>query len=376
MRETAALARQRDAGWRMLLDGRVDPEVERVLDLLLLSDLAASDVQALSGGERQRVAIATALLQGTPLLLLDEPASHLDLAHQRLLVAILLAHAGQGGAVVASLHDLNLAWDLASHVILLDGAGHAVAGTRAEVLGADRLGAEFGVPIHAVAQWRNALRDRRYAAALERSRAMSEARRLRAAVSREGRRAIAALALMASIDAGALTAVDDGGRRVSFDRPPQRVVTLAPSLAELVFAAGAGAALVGVSALSDYPPQARRIARIGDASRLDVERVLALRPEVVLVWQRGATSRELAQLEARNPFCSSSSRAGSTMSARAIERLGAARPRRRSGTARARCAIEALDRFARRHAAAPPGDGLLPGVAATADDRQRPADHQ
>jgi iron complex transport system ATP-binding protein len=151
VRETAALARQRDAGWRMLLDGRVDPEVERVLDLLLLSDLAASEVQTLSGGERQRVAIATALLQETPLLLLDEPASHLDLAHQRLLVAVLLAHAGQGGAVVASLHDLNLAWDLASHVVLLDGAGHAVAGTRAEVLGADRLGAVFGVPIHAVA---------------------------------------------------------------------------------------------------------------------------------------------------------------------------------------------------------------------------------
>ncbi len=151
VRETAALARRRDGGWRMLLDARVDPEVERVLDLLLLSDLAASDVQTLSGGERQRVAIATALLQGTPLLLLDEPASHLDLAHQRLLVAILLAHAGQGGAVVASLHDLNLAWDLASHVVVLDGAGHAVAGPRDEVLGADRLGAVFGVPIHAVA---------------------------------------------------------------------------------------------------------------------------------------------------------------------------------------------------------------------------------
>ncbi|HEY3635390.1 MAG TPA: ABC transporter ATP-binding protein [Caldimonas sp.] len=151
VRETAALARRRDGGWRMLLDERLDPEVERVLGLLLLSGLAASDVQTLSGGERQRVAIATALLQGTPLLLLDEPASHLDLAHQRLLVAVLLAHAGQGGAVVASLHDLNLAWDLASHVVVLDGAGHAVAGPRDEVLGAERLGAVFGVPIHAVA---------------------------------------------------------------------------------------------------------------------------------------------------------------------------------------------------------------------------------
>ena len=78
-------------------------------------------MQALSGGERQRVAIATALLQDAPLLLLDEPASHLDLAHQRLLLALLARPCRQGGAVVASLHDLNLAWDLAGHCSSLDG---------------------------------------------------------------------------------------------------------------------------------------------------------------------------------------------------------------------------------------------------------------
>ena len=151
VRETAALALGREAGWRALLDEHVDADVERVLDRLLLADLAGSDVRALSGGERQRVAIATALLQGAPLLLLDEPASHLDLAHQRLLVDVLLDHAAVGGSVVASLHDLNLAWDLASHVVLLDGAGHALAGPRDEVLVADRLGTVFGVAIHALA---------------------------------------------------------------------------------------------------------------------------------------------------------------------------------------------------------------------------------
>jgi iron complex transport system ATP-binding protein len=152
VRETAALARRRDFGVRSLLDDGVggDDEVERVLDRLLLAPLAATDVQTLSGGERQRVAIATALLQGAPLLLLDEPASHLDLAHERLLVDVLLAHAAAGGAVVASLHDLDLAWDLASHVVLLDGAGHASAGTRDEIFVADRLGAVFGVAIRAL----------------------------------------------------------------------------------------------------------------------------------------------------------------------------------------------------------------------------------
>jgi len=150
VRETAALAHRRDAGWRGAFDGRSDPDVERVLDRLLLVELADSDVQTLSGGERQRVALATALLQGAPLLLLDEPASHLDLAHERLLVDLLLAHAERGGAVVASLHDLDLAWDLASHVVLIDGRGGIVAGLRDDVLVADRLGAVFGVAIHAI----------------------------------------------------------------------------------------------------------------------------------------------------------------------------------------------------------------------------------
>ena len=150
VRETAALAHRRGAGWRVALDRRIDPDVERVLARLLLAELADSDVQTLSGGERQRVALATALLQDAPLLLLDEPASHLDLAHERLLVELLLAHAEGEGAVVASLHDLDLAWDLASHVVLIDGRGGVVAGARDDVLVADRLGAVFGVAIDAI----------------------------------------------------------------------------------------------------------------------------------------------------------------------------------------------------------------------------------
>jgi len=150
VRETATLAHRRDAGWRGAFDQRSDPDVERVLARLLLTELADSDVQTLSGGERQRVALATALLQDAPLLLLDEPASHLDLAHERLLVDLLLAHAAADGAVVASLHDLDLAWDLASHVVLIDGSGDVVAGLRDDILVADRLGAVFGVAIHAI----------------------------------------------------------------------------------------------------------------------------------------------------------------------------------------------------------------------------------
>ena len=98
--------------------------------------------------------------------------------------------------------------------------------------------------------------------------------------------------------AAAFTVADDSGRSVRFERPAERVITLAPGLTELLYAAGGGTALVGTTALSDWPPPARGVPRIGDASRLDVERVLALKPDLVIVWQRGATSRELAQLEA------------------------------------------------------------------------------
>lgn len=150
VRETATLAHRRDRGWRNIASLGDSPEVVAVLDRLGLRALADADVQTLSGGERQRVAIATVLLQEAPILMLDEPASHLDLAHQRLLVDLLLEHAEAGGAVVASLHDLNLAWDLASHCMLLDGAGGALAGRRDEVMAAERLGAVFGVSIDAV----------------------------------------------------------------------------------------------------------------------------------------------------------------------------------------------------------------------------------
>ncbi len=146
--ETAAIATRRGAWWSAT--GDEPDEVLRVLDELDLAALAHADVRHLSGGERQRVAVATALLQGTPLVLLDEPASHLDLAHQRLLLGVLTRRASQGRAVVASLHDVNLAWDLASHAVLLDGGGGVLAGARDAVMTPANLSRAFGVPIDRV----------------------------------------------------------------------------------------------------------------------------------------------------------------------------------------------------------------------------------
>jgi iron complex transport system ATP-binding protein len=133
--ETVRLARRDDDGAAAL---------RLLLDQFDVAPLANADVRTLSGGERQRVALATAWWQGAPLLLLDEPTAHLDLAHQELLVQRLHEH---GGSVVASLHDLNLAWRVATQAVLLDGRGGAVVGTRDEVLTPERLGHAFGVPI-------------------------------------------------------------------------------------------------------------------------------------------------------------------------------------------------------------------------------------
>jgi len=161
-------------------------------------------------------------------------------------------------------------------------------------------------------------------------------------------------ALTGAVDANALTVVDDAGRAFVVERPPQRIVTLAPSLTELVFAAGGGASLVGTSALSDYPPAARTIARIGDAGRLDVEKVIALKPDLVLIWQRGSTSRELEQLEAAGIrlFQLEPRRLGDV--ARAIERLGALLGHEAEANRRASEMRAALDRLRAAHAGVAP----------------------
>ncbi len=80
------------------------------------------------------------------------------------------------------------------------------------------------------------------------------------------------------------------------DVPARRVITLAPHLAEIVFAAGAGPALVGTVEYSDYPQAARDIPRVGDAFRLDRERIMSLRPDLVLAWGGGTPVAVIEQL--------------------------------------------------------------------------------
>lgn len=168
--------------------------------------------------------------------------------------------------------------------------------------------------------------------------------------------AVAAIAVAALLPAaaGALDAIDDAGATVTLARPPSRIVTLAPSLTELVFAAGGGAAIVGTTALSDFPEPARRITRIGDAARLDVERVLALQPDLVIAWQRGNLGREIAQIAAAGvPVFQLEPRRLDDVP-RAIERLGALLGHDGAARVQAQQLRASLDRLRQRHAQAEP----------------------
>lgn len=97
--------------------------------------------------------------------------------------------------------------------------------------------------------------------------------------------------------ASAISVADDRGNALHLSRPAARIVSLAPHVTELVYAAGAGARLVGVTAYSDYPPEATRLPLLGDSGKVDVERILALKPDLIIGWQSGNHMGDLAQLE-------------------------------------------------------------------------------
>ena len=85
---------------------------------------------------------------------------------------------------------------------------------------------------------------------------------------------------------------DDTGHALRLAQPAQRVVSLAPHLTELLFAAGAGAQVVGVLRHSDFPPEARALPLVGDDAALDLERILALRPDLALGWPSAGHRRQ------------------------------------------------------------------------------------
>ncbi|MEU3600403.1 ABC transporter ATP-binding protein [Streptomyces sp. NPDC006798] len=119
-----------------------------VLDALTatgVADLSARRVEELSGGQRQRVWIAMVLAQETPLILLDEPTTYLDIAHQIEVLNLLHDLHLRGRTIVAVLHDLNQAARYASHVVAMKDGRITAAGTPAETITAELVREVFGL---------------------------------------------------------------------------------------------------------------------------------------------------------------------------------------------------------------------------------------
>ena len=91
--------------------------------------------------------------------------------------------------------------------------------------------------------------------------------------------------------------VDDTGAHLILPQPVQRIVSLAPGATEMLFAAGAGSKLMATVAYAEEPVAARQVPRIGDSSAIDMERLLALRPDVVVYWPGGNNPAQIAQLQ-------------------------------------------------------------------------------
>lgn len=123
---------------------------DEYLAALDLTHVRNATTQTLSGGERQRVAIAQALMQDTPLLLLDEPLSHQDPANAQRLLHVLASLQSQGKTLVSSLHDINIARRFATHALLLDGRGGWQFGRADAILTAEHLSALYGIQMHQI----------------------------------------------------------------------------------------------------------------------------------------------------------------------------------------------------------------------------------
>lgn len=120
--------------------------VKRAMAAAEVAEFADRSVQSLSGGERQRVLLARALAQETETLLLDEPTASLDINHQVRTLELVADAVADGRAVVAAIHDLDLAARYCDRLLLLADGGIRAAGEPASVLASDALQTAFGVP--------------------------------------------------------------------------------------------------------------------------------------------------------------------------------------------------------------------------------------
>jgi iron complex transport system ATP-binding protein len=151
VRELVEQGRYPHVGALRMLKGQDHEAITRALALTDMTGFAHRPLDSLSGGERQRAWIALTLAQDTPVLLLDEPTTFLDIGHQ-LEVLELVAQLNRERAmtIVLVLHDLNQAARYADRMIVLNGGAIMADGAPAEVLTHDLLASVFGVRVNIV----------------------------------------------------------------------------------------------------------------------------------------------------------------------------------------------------------------------------------
>ena len=134
----------------MIEAGDHEAIVESAMERTEVIHLAARAMDSLSTGEQQRVGLARVIAQGTPVLLLDEPTSALDIGHQEKVMTTLRSLADEGTAIVAILHDLNLASAHTDHIMLLDQGRTIAAGFPSEVLTSETLSSVYRQPMRVI----------------------------------------------------------------------------------------------------------------------------------------------------------------------------------------------------------------------------------
>lgn len=128
---------------------------------------------------------------------------------------------------------------------------------------------------------------------------------------------------------------DDYGKVVKLQAPARRIVSLSPHLTELAYAAGAGTRLVGAIEHSNFPPEARALPRVGSEAGIDLEAVLALRPDLVIAWPNAGSRKAVERLAGFGvPVFRSEPRALEDI-ATTLERLGALAGTERTASAAA-----------------------------------------
>ena len=127
---------------------------------------------------------------------------------------------------------------------------------------------------------------------------------------------------LTSIAQAEISVLDDTGQRVQLAHPATRIISLAPHATELLFAAGAGDRVVGVVQHSDYPAAALKLPLVGSYNSLDFESMLALRPDIIIVWKNGNNAAQIEKLKTLGIKLYFSEPQNIADIANAIERLG------------------------------------------------------